>query len=142
MKKPSNDFWVTNVSNRNVSLSDLAINIPAYRTINLMDTKHYKYTLEQLQKSAESGSIFAKRDKIRVRMLDTKMDIKSGRFIDHSVIETKMTNNINLNDENGRKNSLPSRERSILIIKEDKYEELQVSDEEFASENADMDLQK
>jgi leucyl-tRNA synthetase len=59
------DFWITNVSNMNVSLSDLGITVPAGRSWNLLDSKHFKFTLEQLEKSNTSGSIFKKRDKIR-----------------------------------------------------------------------------
>jgi len=33
---------------------------------------------------------------------------------------------------------IPSRERSIYSIKEEKYEELNMSDEDFAKENTDM----
>jgi hypothetical protein len=33
---------------------------------------------------------------------------------------------------------IPSRERSVLSIKEEHYEELSVSDEEFANQNSDL----
>lgn len=118
MKKVIPAFWVTNVSDRNVTLSDLALNIPAFRTVNLMDTRHYQYNLEQLQKSATSGSLFKKRDKIAVRRMAPDVH-KDGKLLDRQAV-------------------IPSRERSVLEIKEEKYEELQVSNEEFASENADL----
>jgi hypothetical protein len=127
-------FWVTNFSNRNVTLSDLAVTLPAFRTLNLMDTKHYQYTMEQLEASAKSGSLFAKRDKIFVRK--DQPDIPEGRSLNLMAVENKMPINFQAN--------IPSRERSTLIIKEEKYEELQISDEEFAAENADtanMDAQ-
>src|SRR5271154_680577 len=112
MKKVLPTFWITNVSNMNVSLTDLALTIKAFSTVNLMDTRHYSYTLEQLKKSAESGSLFKKRNKLVVRKLappDPKKDKAP----------------INKNT------AIPSRERSTFIIKEEKYEELQFSDEEF-----------
>ena len=118
MKKPLTPFWVTNISNRNVTLSDLALNIPAYRTVNLMDTRHYQYTLEQLQKSATSGSLFFKRNMIVVRKVAPEVH-KEKKSVNHQAV-------------------IPSRERSVLEIKEEKYEELQVSNEEFAIENADL----
>jgi hypothetical protein len=118
MKKIHPTFWVTNISDRNVTLADLALNIPAFRTVNLLDTRHYQYKLEQLQKSAASGSIFKKRDKIAVRRMAPDIQ-KDGKLID-------------------RQAAIPSRERSVLEIKEEKYEELQVSNEEFAIENADL----
>jgi hypothetical protein len=119
MKKIAPTFWVTNVSNMNVTLSDLALNIPAYRTVNLMDTKHYSYNLEQLHKSADSGSLFKKRNKIVVRKLAPEVHKENRKPID-------------------RETAIPSRERSVLEIKDEKYEELQVGDEEFANENADL----
>ncbi len=118
MKKESPTFWITNICNRNVTLSDLAINIPAYRTVNLMDTKHYQYNLEQLQKSAHSGSLFKKRDKIAVRKVAPEIQ-KEGKPIN-------------------RQTAIPSRERSTLEIKEEKYEELQITDDEFANDNAEL----
>ena len=131
-KKQLNQFWVTNRSNRNVSLADLALNIPAFRTVNLMDTKHYAYTKEQLQKSAQSGSIFKKRDKIIIRTEGP--DIACGRYIDHSIISNAITVDMG--------SCMPSREKSVLEIKEEKYEELQISDEEFVSDSSDVESQE
>jgi hypothetical protein len=119
MKKILPTFWVTNISNMNVTLSDLALNIPAYRTVNLMDTRHYQYNLEQLQKSAESGSLFKKSNRIVVRKAALVIHKNSKPLIDRST-------------------AIPSRERSVLEIKEEKYEELQITDEESAAENADL----
>jgi hypothetical protein len=126
MKKLAPAFWVTNVSPRNVTLADLALNIKAFSTVNLLDSKHYKYTLEQLLKSKESGSLFAKRDKIKPRDLPPPAQEKSLLpFIQSSII--------------------PDRGRSIYQIEDQEYEELKVSDEDqkkqdeiFAQENADL----
>jgi hypothetical protein len=115
-------FWVTNASPRNVTLADLAINIKAYTTVNLLDEKHYQLNLEQLQKSATSGSIFKKRDKIVVRHLPPDVPEDKMLFSKEAVI--------------------PSRQRSILVIEEKNYEELNVTDEEFAKETVEMDEQK
>lgn len=114
------EFWVSNISNMNVTLADLALNIKARSSINLLDSRHYKYTLEQLQNSAEKGSIFKKRDKIFVRKLAPEI----------------LKSNLQFN----REAAIPSRERSVLEIKQNHYEELSisVSDEEFANEHADM----
>jgi len=111
------------MSNRNVSLADLNLTIKAYSCVNLLDSRHYYYTLEQLQKSEKSGSIFKKRDKVIVRKVKPEV----------------LQANIPLL----RETFIPSREKSILEIKEEVYEELNVSDEEFAKENADMvDVEK
>jgi hypothetical protein len=124
MAKVQPTFWVTNLSNRNVTLADLALNIPAFRSVNLLDKKHYQYTLEQLQKSADSGSIFKKSDKIKVRKTAPQVIQPNVPFLKETYI--------------------PSRERSILEIKEEKYEELEFAnedqkkkEEEYAKENAE-----
>jgi hypothetical protein len=111
-------FWVTNISNRNVSLADLNLTIRAYSSINLMDEKHYYYTLEQIEKSVSSGSIFKKRNKIVVRKV-----APSGEKIQMPLVKESI---------------IPSRERSVLSFKEEHYEELTISDEEFANENAEI----
>lgn len=58
------EFWVINVSNKNVSLSDLNLTIPAHKYFNLLDKKRFLYTEEFLIRSAEKGSLYKKRDKI------------------------------------------------------------------------------
>lgn len=124
MKPEQPAFWLTNISNRNVSLADLNLTVKAFSSVNLLDKKHYQYSLEQLQKSAEDGSIFNKRNKLVVRKLAPEI--------------------FKANIPIARETFLTSRERSTLAIKEEHYEELEVSDEEFARENADtaeMDAQ-
>ena len=125
MKIEQPAFWLTNISNRNVSLADLNLTIKAYSSVNLLDNKHYQYTLNQLQKSVESGSVFKKKDKLVVRKIAPEV-IKANMPLLHEVY-------------------IPSRERSVFAIKEIDYEELRVenedqkiSDENFARDNADL----
>lgn len=118
MKKEMAAFWLANISNMNVSLADLDLTVKAYSCINLLDSKHYYYTLEQLQKSAESGSIFKKRNKLVVRKIAPEIFQANIPMLSETFI--------------------PSRERSVLTIKEETYEELNLSDEQFAQENADI----
>lgn len=118
MKNKIKTFWLTNTSNMNVSLSDLNLTIKAYSTINLLDNKHYKYTEDQLIKSAESGSIFKKSNRLSVRKINPKIFETKMLFVQDAVI--------------------PYREKSIFNIKEENYEELNISDEEFARDNADI----
>ena len=117
--KDKREFWISNISNRNVSLSDLYISVPAMSTINLLDTKHYPFTLEQLQKSASEGSLFRKRNMIVVR--------KVGPY------STNIIHDIQLDTSS----PMPQRSHSAYEIKEEKFEELEVSDEEFAEQTAD-----
>ena len=106
------------MSNRNVSLGDLNLTVKAYSSVNLLDNKHYRYTIEQLKKSAENGSIYNKRHLISVRKVPpiiAKLDIPVS------------------NDQ-----YIPTRERSNMEIKEELYEELNVSDEQFADQNSEL----
>jgi hypothetical protein len=125
MKTEQPTFWLTNVSNRNVSLTDLNLTVKAYSSINLLDKKHYQYTLEEIQKSVTSGSVFKKRDKLTVRKVAPEI--------------------LKANVPLLRETFIPSRERSVFAIKEENYEELMVdnenqkaSDEQFARDNADI----
>ena len=112
------DFWVTNICKMDVSLRDLNLTIKSFCSVNLLDSKHYHYTLEQLEKSAEKGSLYNKRDRIVIRNVAPKIIKKEMPVI----MET----------------SIPSRQRSIYEITQQNYEELNVSDEQFAEENADL----
>ena len=62
---PPKEFWIINISNVNVMLADLCFNIPKGCYYNLLDAKHFHYTWDQIEKSAESGSLFKKSDKVK-----------------------------------------------------------------------------
>jgi len=111
-------FWVTNISNRNVSLSDLNLTIKAFTSVNLLDNKHYSYNIKQLNDSVTGGSIYNKRNKIVVRLVAPEIMKMDMPLLKETYV--------------------PSRERSIYSIKEEYYEELNISDEDFAKENADI----
>jgi len=109
-------FWVTNFSDKNVTLSDLYISIAAGTSVNLLDKKHYSFTEEQLSKSQLSGSIFRKRHLVAVRKIPPQMLKKSDITYDpHAII--------------------PQRHTSIYEIKHETYEELNISDEELIKES-------
>jgi hypothetical protein len=117
-KPKSPEFWLTNISNRDVSIADLNLTVRSFSSVNLLDKKHYSYTLEQLQASATSGSVFKKKHCLVVR----------------KVAPETIKMNIPLAEET----YIPTRERSVLEIHEEKYDELNVSDEQFANENAEL----
>lgn len=117
MSKEPKTFWITNISNKNVSLGDLNMTVKAFATINLLDSKHYHYNEEQLKKSALNGSIYSKRDKIFVRKVPPTIEVAIMQSVEANI---------------------PSRQRSIVEVKYETYEELNVSDEEWAAENADI----
>lgn len=111
------EFWVTNVSNKNVSLRDLALTIPVKRSVNLL-SKHYVYNINQLELSAASGSLYAKRDKLLVRQIAPEAPIPSG--IQVSKVPRFIAQNM---------------QRTKIIVEDVKYEELDIgSEEDFANE--------
>lgn len=123
-------YWVTNRSNRNVTLADLALNIKAMTTINLLDEKHYHYTIEQLEHSRLSGSIFKKGAMVSVRDVPPPKQERNSIAIVRDAI-------------------FPSKERSIFVINQTEYDELKFDnideketqnkiDEDYAAENADL----
>jgi hypothetical protein len=116
-KQPPKSFWITNITKMNVGLYDLNFTIPPYSSVNLLDSHHFSFTIEEIQKSATSGSIYKKRDKIVVREKPPIIN-KKNLVIVHS--------------------SFPSKERSLYSIKQEKYEELEISDAEYAEQNADF----
>lgn len=123
MQKSDLTFWITNISNRNVTLSDLNISIKANSSINLLDGKHHYYTLDQLNKSLESGSLFVKRDKIVKRLVPPGAKAKNVVSIDNNAI-------------------MPTKQRSILEVKIEKFQELDISDEDFAIQSLEMTEEK
>lgn len=120
------EFWIKNISKMNVSLSDLQVVVPAGRSWNLLDSKHFKYTLDQLENSAKEGSIFKKGDKIKVRNIPPGEMVKPGIYVATDPIEIQRNTKL----------------RSMVKIEEKRYEELEmdpdprVAEEKHAAEFA------
>ena len=112
-----NEFWVSNISDRNVSLRDLAITIPSRKNVNLLDSKHYSYTLEQLELSAQSGSLKSKSNKLKVRKVAPEILVIPGPQL--STMPRFIAQNT---------------ARTGIVVEEIKYEELQISDEAMAND--------
>jgi hypothetical protein len=110
MRTPDKFFWVTNFSDRNVTLSDLYISIGAGTSVNLLDKRHYQFTEEQLLKSQASGSLFLKRHLVAVRKVPPQMISKYQVTVDPNAV-------------------LPPRSMSSYEIKREHYEELEVDEE-------------
>jgi hypothetical protein len=106
------EFWIKNITKQNISLYDLNLTVKPLASINLLDYKHYCYSLEQLEKSVESGSIYKKRNKIKIR--NEQPQVVS-----------------NLVSEENKSFSVPDRRRSIVSTKYEKYEELEMSDLDY-----------
>lgn len=110
-------FWITNISKKAINLYDIGITIMPMTSLNLLDSKHYRLTLEQLEKSAKSGSIALKSNYVVVRAVPP--DAKKNYLpFDKNAI-------------------MPTRHRSAVENEDIKYEELNISDEKYAEENSD-----
>lgn len=124
MMNKNPEFWIKNITKQNVCLADLQLVVPAGLSWNLLDQKHFKYTLQQLEKSAKDGSLFKKSDKIKIRNLPPTEPIKPGIYV--------------------AKDLQPNKPRSLVKIEEKKYEELDfdtlnTSDEKYAAEFAELE---
>ena len=118
-KRSSYDaFWITNISKRIVSLTDLALSVQPMTSVNLLDNRHYSFNKDQLIKSATSGSLFKKSDKIVVRKVAPEIKNKSPIPFQEDAI-------------------FPTKQRSLVEIEDIKYEELELTDDDFAKENAE-----
>ena len=107
----SEEFWLTNVTKMDVMLGDLRVKVPSHSSINLLDSRHYNFTKEQLDKSAESGSIYIKRDKIKVRKVAPTKPFEAGNYMVSKDLIT-----------------LPRHKKwSQHIIEEESYQELEIS---------------
>lgn len=86
--------------------------------MNLLDSKHFNYTLKTLEASAKSGSLFKKQNLVKVRQVapvelpKTLLTVyKYPRYV---------------------------ASRSAVVVTEPKYEELNFSDEKFAEDFIDL----
>jgi hypothetical protein len=110
--KPMQEFWITNLSNRDVALYDLGLTIRAWSSINLLDAKHYPHLTKSIaEKSEQSGSIFKKRDKIIHRKVAPITNQQYSVSLDRSAV-------------------IPTRQHSIVEIKQEKYDELNIVEED------------
>ncbi len=116
---PSSEFWITNISKKDVNLSDLAVSIKAHSSINLLDKKHYSLTREQCEKSVNSGSIYVRRSYIKVREVLPYEPIKQNLQVANTIRSDRVL-------------------RPVIHVEQPEYEELSFSDEEIASDALDM----
>jgi hypothetical protein len=112
------EFWVMNITNRNIMLSDLSLNIPAKRFYNLLDSKHFYYTKEQLEKSLKEGSLYKKSDKIKKCEAKPKFMAPARKKLSEQPMQM--------------------RKRSAVKVTTPQYEELIISDEKYAEEMSEL----
>ena len=121
-KVKERQLWITNISNSNVCLRDLALTIPTRRSMNLLDSKHFHYTDEQIEKSIASGSLFKKSRLIKIRVAEPEVPIPPGKYV------SKMPMFMRYQIKAG------------VDMEEPEFEELQMSDEKFADELTEDDI--
>lgn len=111
-------FYAINVSDKNVCLSDLALTIPARRCYNLLDQKHFSYTIEELKASMESGSLQRKKHLIKIGKGKPQVVEPLKRVLSEYPMVV--------------------RSRSAVIVEEEKYDELyddvMISDEKYVED--------
>lgn len=129
MKKNDQELWITNISKAAVSLRDLALTIQPYKSINLL-SKHFKYSIEEIEKSINYGSIKTKSDRIKIRKVAPQIIIKPGIYISKDPLELKLRSavkieNKNLNDllEEDNNASLSDQKYILDLINEDENDE-------------------
>lgn len=117
------ELWITNITNKQVSVFDLNVKISAYSSINIY-SKHYHHTKEEVEASVKSGSVYnnIKRKRLAIREVSPKIITDRVSIMEDAII--------------------PDRGRSLSDVKEENYEELNVddsiSDEQFALDNVDL----
>ena len=116
MNKPSEktEFWICNISDRNVSLRDLGISVPARKGVNLL-SNHYQFSYDQVKKSMISGSIFAKKNIIKV----SKGPPQESEEPDRTICKYPM---------------IARRKMSATKVEEPTFDEFNFSDEQFADD--------
>lgn len=127
------DFWIINITNKVIIIGDLNLEIGPFKTLNLMDSKHFSYTYKMLEESKTNGSLYKKRNVIKI--ITKPLEKKSNNILINYHTYDK-ENKVWSFDTKG---IMPSRKKSIYEITQEKYEELNVSDEDFAETNAEIE---
>lgn len=120
-KKIEHCFWITNITKNDINIGDLRTTVKAYQSVNLLDSRHYSFTLEQLEESAKNGSLFKRGNVIKIRNVPPVVPVKPGPHL------YKGTHTLRIN-------------RPIVSVEVPKYEELDFSDEKYAAEDLDAAL--
>ena len=131
--KKEEELWITNISRKqDASIGDLRITLRCGQSINLLAKKKnglpmYTLTRKQIDDSITSGSIFQKRDRIKVRVV---APIIFNHRID--VVESIDRSSTRLN-------------RKATPIEVPEFSDLDIPDDdketaEEAAKNADMDF--
>lgn len=122
--KTNKSFWVRNISKNAISINDLGLHLMPFQFANLLNNKAYPYLTPEIIKSSLNGGALGKfKDRIIIcKVAPPNPDkLKTSPPIDVDLLSTP-----------------PTKIRSLLVHKEEHYEELQLSDEDYANENAEL----
>jgi hypothetical protein len=117
-KKDIKEFWVHNITDTDISLGDLRVTVKSRQSKNLLGVKSL-LTVDQLLKSAESGSLFKRKDKIKITYETPNFNKPKPKYT---------------NSTQFKLSSYPQYSNKKV---EKEYEELDLPDEKFADEFSD-----
>jgi hypothetical protein len=125
------ELWITNTSRtKDINISDLGITIRSGKSINLFGITingrpKYNITKEQVEKSIASGSIYTRRNIIKIR--------KVPPVVFNTKIAVANTTSLQCTRFNRKKTDIEVPNYPDLDVEES-------SQEEFAAENADLEF--
>lgn len=120
-------FWLFNISKRIISIPELGFHIHPGRKHNLLDSKHFYYTLDELINCYKYGTIAKHKKELLVKLTNEKNSVNK-KLTDHRIIKISEV-------------PMVTRFKMSLDLKEEKFEELEFireSDEKFAEEFAGL----
>jgi len=119
--------WITNLTKMKIVVGDLKITLQPLNTIDILDYKHSRLTPEQVSESIKKGSLCLKKKENKIKIRSSEPD----KLPPIKTLELS-------------KSSFPYKNRSLLVLEEKIFDELEldISDEEFAMENADSAMEE
>jgi hypothetical protein len=128
-KKKDQEIWVTNCNrSKDMFIDDLGITVRRGVSINLLNGRYPYITEKDIQKSIESGALKRKEIFLKVRIVPPV-------FFNTKIITAKKGN---FGDLRQLRSIKPLEERTFEDL--DFADEGEDSDEEFAMENAEMEM--
>jgi len=116
--------WITNISKNKVIIGDLGLPIAPRQTIDLLDPKRSYFTIEQIEKSVASGSLY--------KRINQKVIV-----IRKAVPEKPQERQINVAETSYPYKLLYLMELENPVFEELEFDSTDEADEAFANKNAD-----
>ena len=118
MSKSNKEFWVRNISNKNIGLTDLAYTIPANTSKNLL-SKHFSYNINTLLKSSKEGSLYQKKDKVILCSGPPKGEAYSPFELSTQVIQKPLRSAVKISTQEFEDDWIISDEKFAEMMTED-----------------------